>query len=293
MQNISDIYFKADDSHRFLPWLIGIITALATLLLCASITLGGWISHTGSRYGQSFTVNLPAGDHATPETIEKIEAALEKHPAVRDVARIDEAQLRDMLKPWLGNNSAADDLPLPVVLDVTLKAGTTNTAINYEAMQKDLSAIAPEIEIDAHERWVAAFSDFSAAAQWVIMLLSASLATAMVMMIAFTSRASLKLHSKTVQLLHSIGAEDRYVARQFQNEAMRLTLYGALGGSAAAAAVYLLAGLYLSSLPSAAMPVLAITLAHVQLLLFIPLGCAAVAWLVARRSVLNLLQQTL
>ena len=42
----------------------------------------------------------------------------------------------------------------------------------------------------------------------------------------YVSRAALKLHSRTVSLLHSIGAEDHYITWQFQQEAFLLVLKG-------------------------------------------------------------------
>src|SRR6185295_7663534 len=149
------------------------------------------------------------------------------------------------------------------------------------------------VEVDAHERWIASFSDFSAAMQLLIAMLAAIIVGGMSLMIAFTSRASLKLHAKTVHLLHSIGAEDEYITRQFQHEALLLTLRGAVPGCIAAGFAYWIAGSYMASLPSSMLPSLAITVPHLGLLVLMPVLCGLVAWMAARLSVIKQLQRVL
>lgn len=292
LSRTSDFYFSGDDSHRYLPWLIGIMSALATLLLFLGVTLNGWIIATGGHYNRSFTVNIPASN-SQDAVVQNVQTTLERNAAVASVGRISEEKLLKMLEPWLGNSEAGKNLPLPVVFDVALKSNDPKNAPDYVALEKDLLSIAKGIEIDAHQRWIAAFSDFSTTAQVVLSLLALILMAAMAMMIAYTSRASLKLHGKTLHLLHSIGAQDSYITRQFQHEAGRLVLLGAVSGSAAAGLMFLAMGQYAASLSEAAIPALDFSINHVKLLVAMPLGCAVLAWLVARFAVQHQLRQSL
>jgi len=285
-----DIHFAADDSHRFLPWLIGVMACLSALLLCLGISVNSWIIDHHGHYN-SLTVNIPAHSDNLPDKITRVRDALKKTPGVVDVAQIEQAKLQDMLKPWLGSNAGMDGLPLPTVFDVTFDAKAP--AIDYNALEKNLSLIAPGVEVDAHERWVAAFSDFSIVAQCLIGILALLILFFMGVMIAFISRTSLKLHSKTVYLLHSVGAEDIYITRQFQQEAFRLVLPGAFLGCITAGMIYWAIGLYLAALPVSLMPSLVITRSHLLLIMLMPLGCAVAAWLVARFSVIRQLQHVL
>lgn len=285
----TDIPFSADDAHRFLPWLIGIMVGLAAFLLCVGISVNGWVIDRHGSYSGHFTVNLPAGDNQLEHTA-KVREALKKNPAVGKVTELDDAELKDMLKPWLGN-SPMDDLPLPVVLEATL--ADPEAYFDYSALQKTLSQLAPGVEVDAHERWVTAFSDFSTAIRFLTAMLAALIIGATGTAIVFTARAALKLHARTVHLLHSIGAEDDYIARQFQQETLKTALPGAVLGCLAAGLLYWLMGLYVSSLKLSMLPPLAMTLAHLALLLVLPLVCAAAAWLVVRRSIFTQLQRTL
>lgn len=286
----SDIPFNTDDAHAFLPWIIGIMACMATLLLCLGLTAGGWIIDRHHTYANSFTVTLPAprDDHAAKSS--EVEKTLKALPGVADVNHVSESHLRDMLKPWLGSSNDTPDLPLPVVFDVTLRTGAH---VDYKAVQKEVSAIVPGVEVDGHERWVSSFSSFSAAAQSIVAGLAIIIIGGLGLIIAFTSRAALKLHGRTVQLLHAIGAEDIYIMRQFQREAVKLALYGALPGVIAAGLVYWGAGIYITSLQASLLPALPITASHLALLVLMPVCCSAVAWAAARLSVIRQLRRVL
>jgi cell division transport system permease protein len=285
----SDIPFNSDDAHAFLPWVIGIMVSMATLLLCLQLTVGSWIIDRSDSYANSFTVNVPATEDADNKT-DKIRAALEKLPGVVSVTQVSDASLREMLGPWLGNGDSVAQLPLPAVLDVTLKK---NAHIDFTDVESKLGDIVAGTEIDAHERWIAAFANFSATVQWLITSLALLIIGGLALMIASTSRAALKLHARTVQLLHSIGAEDGYITRQFQREAFLMTLRGTVPGCILAGAAYWAVGRYSASLETSMLPSLGMSWSHLLLLLTMPLACGIVAWVAARISVLKQLQRVL
>jgi cell division transport system permease protein len=283
-----DIPFSADDAHRFMPWLIGMMAGLAALFLSLGLSVNHWVVDRHDEYSSSFTINIPASDNQA-ERVAKVQTALNKTPGVAQVTEVSAAKLKEMLRPWLGN-SPMDDLPLPTVLDVTLES---TAHLNPLGLQKGLSTLVPDIEVDAHERWVNTFSQFSSGIRVITFVLALLVIGGMAMTIAFTSRAALKLHSKTVHLLHTIGAADDYIMRQFQQEAVRITLPGAAIGVVGAAMLYSAMGKYIASLKISLVPPLAISGSHITLFILLPIVCAAAAWSVARISIALQLQRTL
>lgn len=286
----TDIHFSGDDAHAFLPWVVGIMACIATLMLCFGITVGGWIIDRGDSYANNFTVNIPTLIESLPEKTIKIMQTLEDTPGVIAVKQESEEELRELLEPWLGSPQAANALPLPIVIEVNVNE---EAQINIDKLRKDIDAIAKGTEIDTHEQWIASFMQFSSAVRSTMSLLATLVIFGLGLMIAFMCRASLKLHSRTVNLLHSIGAQDSYITRQFQLEACMVTLLGTFPGCLLAGLAYWLTGAYMSSLESSLLPAFTMHWAHVALLLLMPLACATVAWIAARISVYKQLQRVL
>ena len=77
-----------------------------------------------------------------------------------------------------------------------------------------------------------------AAALFVLMIIA--MATA----IGFATRGAMAGNREIIEVLHFVGAEDRYIARQFQTHFMRLGLRGAAIGGSAAAILFVAASLF-------------------------------------------------
>src|SRR3546814_9385091 len=73
-------------------------------------------------------------------------------------------------------------------------------------------------------------------------------------MVAFVTRMGLAAHQRSIELLHMIGAQDSYVARQFQNHALRFGLRGGIIGLLGALPTLYLARLLLQRIDSGLLP---------------------------------------
>ncbi len=288
----SEFTFTRDDSHRFLPWHIGTMVALATLLLALVVSLGQWVGGHAQDYSGSLSVMIPGSVEKLDEKTQSVKSLLSKQSGITEIHVVSESDLREMLAPWIGTGDALTDTALPVVIDLTLGEKVGAEALRKSLLPK-LADIAPTIEMDSKNSWAELFAQFIAILQMLAIALVAVVVVAMVMMIAFSARASLHLHKRTVNLLHAMGAEDAYIAKQFQNELFKIGLRGALMGAAVAACGYLLLGFATASLKSAVLPRFDFTTAHVVLLVGMPFICALIALISTRLSVLSQLKRVL
>ncbi len=286
----TDIDFSGDDIHRFLPWLIGVMACLTSLLLCLTVSINGWISTRHTDYSSSFTVNIPASVKK-PEMLADIRKIIESSPGVANISEVPESTLQESLKNWLGSGDVSA-LPLPTVLEVSLKDDSIST-FSHAALKQKLLSISSSIEVDSYEQWIAAFASFSSVVQLLMVVLALIIIAAMAAAVVFTSRTALKLHARSVSLLHSIGAEDDYITRQFQQDTFFLVLPGLLAGVAIAGLVYWGCGHYVSTIPVSVFPSLNMSFAHWMVLILIPVICSVGAALVARFAVLSQLRRTL
>lgn len=266
---------------------------LAALLLCVGLTVNQWVVARNQNVSAGFSVNIPSHLPDMNNVVRNIQTTLLKKPGIIDARLINEEELKILLKPWLGTNDSIEGLPLPIILNVKFRDESLASKMDYAALSSELNSLAPGVQIDAHEHWVNAFSQFTYNTHRFISLIAGIILMTMVAVIAFATRASLHMHQKIVNLLHAIGAEDNYIVRQFQQQSVALVLPGTMIGCSVAALIYWLLGLYLDSLSLAVMPSFTLSARHFQLLILMPFGAALAAWIVSAISARQYLKNSL
>ena len=258
--------------------MIGLMSAMATLMLCLGLTLDTWMGPAAASLRDTLSVQIPA--QANREQAEKrVAAALERLPEARNVRLLSDTEVTALVRPWLGLDDAAlNHLDLPAVFEVSL----THQAGDASALQRQLNTLAPGTTVDTQAEWAEKFARLTHAVQIILYALAASIVAALTGMMVFTSRAAMKLHAGTVRMLHAIGADDSYIARQFQQNALALSLRGAVPGVCAAGLGYAALGFYISRLDAPALPPLTLTFHHLAMLAALPFACACVAWVAVR-----------
>jgi cell division transport system permease protein len=104
-----------------MPWVIAIMIFLTVLAAAAALGLGGAANSLDADIGQRVTVQIV---EANPDAREaQSRAALQLLQASRGVERVhrlDAAEIKRLLEPWLGSGGMEADLPVPVMIDVEL-----------------------------------------------------------------------------------------------------------------------------------------------------------------------------
>jgi len=210
-------------------------------------------------------------------------------PEIVRARAVDEAQLMALLEPWLGP-AGAGDLPVPRLIDVELKQGAPLDAASLKAR---LSAIVPGVGVDDHRVWLERLVRLIRTAEMLAVTVLVLIALATIGTVVFTTRTGLAIHHEAIEVLHLIGAQDSYVARQFATRALTLGLRGGLFGLALALPTLAGIGYVVRRLESGMLPELALSPAHWAVLVGLPLVVAAIAMLTARFTVLRTLARML
>jgi cell division transport system permease protein len=156
-------------------------------------------------------------------------------------------------------------------------------------LQAKLDAAALGARADDHARWLSGFLALARAAGIVAFVVAAAVGVAAAGAVGFATRAGLAMHREAVDLLHLVGAEDRYIARQFARAALRLALAGSTLGTGAGAAVLAFAHWTATASGALAFPLPALDLAGWAAILLVPAGATAVAAVSAYGTVLRAL----
>ena len=289
-QTKSDIPFAREDANRFLPWVIALMICLTALILATAISINLAVTDGRDTYIDSFHVQIPYAESGRAERVDKVVQALKTLPQVAEVQVLEPNDLHDLIEPWLGNRLALDSLPIPALLEVQID-NAVSPALSYDRLEDELDALVPGVEVDSHAEWIEQFKQFSLLVQTLAITLGLLLLATTIAIVVLASRTSLKLHFKTVNILHSIGAEDDYIVRQFQWNSLRLALQGAAIGTMIALILYLLVSIYAGESESPALPQLRLSFAHGAMFAILPLVTGMVSFVSTRINIRALLRK--
>lgn len=147
------------------------------------------------------------------------------------------AESARLLEPWLGSGLSLDDLPVPRVIVVKLAPGAN---LDVPALRKALAETVPGASVDDHRGWIdrmRAIADFVMLGGIIVLGL---VMVATVLSVNFATRGAMAANRPVIEVLHFIGAQDRYIAGQFQRHFLWLGLKGGLIGGAAAILLFAL-----------------------------------------------------
>ncbi len=283
----ADIPFARDDAQRMLPAMIACLVGFAALLLAAALCLNHALGTQSRDVSGVLQVEMPSG--SSSDTIDKTTALLRNTPGVKGVNLLRDAEMESLLKPWLGNDFSVQDLPVPILLDVQAEVKDGAPNIDLPALAKALHGINAAIRLDAQGPWVSQFAQALSLLQALVLLVAILLLICVIGMIVLVAKTNLKLHFKTVGLLHMFGATDDYILTQFQWSSAWLAARGALAGVGFAALLYLVAVVFSHQLESPVIPHLSFSAMHMATFILLPVLTALVALVATRLTVQSML----
>ena len=284
----SDVPLERDASGRFLPWLIAFMVYLAALSLASVMAAHKITARWDQGLSARLTVQVPPPDPAVGREdmaghVAEVQASLLATPGIADAEVLPEERIEALLRPWLGDGVLDDNLPLPALIAVETDRGTP---LDLGALAVRLERVAPGATIDDHQQWLGNVLDLAETIETVAAMVVLAVSFCAVITVIFVTRTGLAIHRQVIELLHLIGAQDSYIARQFQGHALRLGLVGGAMGLVLALFTVILIGYLLERTQSGLLPSLTLSAGQVLVLLSLPVATGAVAMITARLTVL-------
>ena len=284
----TDLPLDRDPSGRFLPWLVALMVYLAALALVCAMAMAKMVERWDTGLSGTITVQVPPPETGAPggqeAAIDRVVELLLDTKAVRSAEVLEPDEIAALLEPWLGAGAAYGELPLPTLISVGIDPAATP---DYQALARRLAEAAPGTVLDDHQSWLGQLLDLARTIELVAALIVFLVGASAVAMVIFATRMGLAIHGRVIELLHLIGAQDAYVAREFEIHALKLALRGGGVGLLFAIATIALVARLFERLDSVLLP--ALTLAPIEwaALAMLPLAIAVVAMLTARFTVLG------
>lgn len=273
-----DISLDEGAGAQLVSWVTGLMVFFVTLTLAFNFGLASVTRHWVTGLEGTLTVEikppLSAGDGKIPDAEQKrfdnsvaeVLGLLRKSAAVNEARALSADEIKSLIKPWIGDESALDALPLPALIDIKLKPAADATKL-----QEDIRTIAPGASVDTHADTLDDVRALVRAAALFLLALTGVITALAVVTISGIVRAKLMIHQSEVETLHLIGASDEYIARQFRRHTLRGTLRGALGGVVATLVVLVAAAAFSRSLSGGLFPPLRLTVLEWTSLFVLPI----------------------
>ena len=269
---------------------------IVVTIMCALGCLAALTARAGFRAAETWTSDLKSALTImidSPRDEVSLQKALKitlETQGVKSANVMTREKAKKLLKNYGANiGMLIDELPLPNILEVGIDKRVVNTDQN---LQKSLEAAGFKVEIDDHSRYSGEIIRTSAVLRAFALIALAALIFAAITTIAFAARSALETRRESVEILHLVGAEDRFVAREVQIRFMRLGLLAGVLG-AIFAGVLTFAGISVMKIGSSALTSSndLLKFYDIWILLLAPVLSAAVAALAARLAAMQTLRE--
>jgi cell division transport system permease protein len=167
--------------------------------------------------------------------VAKAVAIASQAKGVESVHPYSKAESERLLEPWLGNGLDLSQLPIPRLIVVRLSGQRPD---DLAALRTALASAVPQANLDDHRVWAARIGTMADAVVVLAAALFALMILAMGTAIGFATRGAMAGNREIVEVLHLVGASDRFIAREFQTHFRRLGLRGSMIGGLAAMAFF-------------------------------------------------------
>ncbi|MGN0919488.1 MAG: cell division protein FtsX [Alphaproteobacteria bacterium] len=238
MHKKNDFLFTRDSSRFYFPWMCWLMVFIGTFICGGGMLV--YNSLTGWQRGvsESLTVQINTYDEEgrdrgelVIQDVEKALSILRTTPGVIGASVLSDAQMNELMAPWVGADVAITSLPVPKLIDVAVD---TAAPPFLEQLKVDLAAHVPGATMDSHRIWLAELVKLSHHILKLVIFVLALLALTIAFTVAYTTRSTLKIHESVIKLVHMMGAKDLFITNKYALLNSKYALTGGVLGSACA-----------------------------------------------------------
>ena len=211
----------------------------------SAVTLGGVVLVQKSAIAWSADVGREVTIQIRPVEGEVMESNLrtavslaETTPGVASARALTLQESEKLLEPWLGAGLDLTAIAIPRLVVVQL---ADPVDADIPGLERNLAAI-KGASLDTHAAWRQQLNTMAGTIVLSGLLVLFLIGTATVLAIIFATRGAMASNRQIVDVLHYIGASNRFIAGEFQGRFMSIGLQGGLLGAVAALTFFVLIG---------------------------------------------------
>lgn len=216
---------------------IGIMTFLSCLTLGAVSLVRDTATQWEAQIAREATIQIKPADGLDMEAaLRRASDIARAHAGVVQTRIIDREATARLLEPWLGDSLDIDRLPVPRLVVVTIDKANMP---DFPALRAQIADAIPTASFDDHRTWVDRLVGMARTTVALGLAVLALILSATVLSVVFATRGAMSGNGGIIEVLHFVGAESRYIAKEFRQHFLMTGLRGAAVGGAVAAAVFL------------------------------------------------------
>lgn len=235
-RNTSPIVPRGTIAGSALVAVVAIMTFLASVTTGAVLLVRASAAQWQSDVASELTIQLrPTPGRDIERDTRAVVDVMRAQPGILEVRPFSKDESAKLLEPWLGTGLSLDDLPVPRVVVARLASGAVP---DMAALRAVVTQAAPSASVDDHRAWIERMRTMTGAIVLAGMGVLALVIAATVISVSFATRGAMAANRPIVEVLHFVGAQDRFIANHFLRHFLRLGLEGGLIGGLAAILVF-------------------------------------------------------
>lgn len=182
------------------------------------------------------TVQIEQKGNETDKILGQVADYLQASKGIKSARTLSVEETAQLLEPWLGKTDGLNTLPIPRLIAIELDR-TQN--INLETLRQDLGQKFDGVSLDDHRQWqtqIRTLTRSLALGGLTVLLLMAAATTAI---IVSATKSSMSSNREIIEVLHFVGATDRFIAREFEKHFLRLGIRAGCVGAFLAILVFI------------------------------------------------------
>jgi cell division transport system permease protein len=184
------------------------------------------------------TVQIEAQDDpaVTDSLVNAVADYIGRQPGIVAARPMPLAESNALLEPWLGQTDILNSLPVPRLIAIELNRGTPP---DIDLLRADLAKLYPAAGLDDHRRWKAQIQAVTRSLALGGLAILVLVGSATTMIIVSATRSAMASNREIVEVLNFVGANDRFISREFEKHFLALGVRAGVVGAALAMLVFL------------------------------------------------------
>lgn len=219
-----------------------LVISIMCFLACLTTGAVYMINHSADAWMRNIasevTVQVEAKDgQDTDQVVRRVADFLSTQFGIAGVEVLSAQESGKLLLPWLGSAEGLEELPVPRLIAIELDRGETP---DLDQVRTNLSAKFTGVTLDDHRQWQKQIRTVTRSFALGGLAILGLVGFATVLIIITATRSAMTSNREIVEVLHFVGATDRFIAREFEKNFLRLGIRAGFIGAVCAMTVFLL-----------------------------------------------------